>query len=366
MGRDIDPLLSTLLDIRTVFDPESAIALTLRDAIGPEGPQSTVVWVALRDPGSGLVVEHVLGQRTPELEQLGVAAGQGLTGRVFERATIHWVDEYAGSESITHEFDGIIEAERVQRMIAAPLRVGDSVLGVLSVGRRDRGSFGDDALMRVEQLARRASLALEIARRTREGAAAAALAERRRVSEELHDGVGALLFSLGSRAERLQRRVYQSEMAAEVDALQRELGEVSGLVRSIVAQWHATASSDLQAEIQGIVEDFERRSGIRATAVSIGSIPRLDSARITAVSRFVGVALANVERHSTARAATVTLASLPNQLSVAVSNDGPPPSEVVPGIGLGGAEERIARLGGELMAFTDEDEGFTVRARIPL
>ncbi|MCI9887778.1 hypothetical protein JT358_04775 [Micrococcales bacterium 31B] len=128
MERDIDPLLSTLLDIRTVFDPETAVARTLRDAVGGENPSSAVVWVALRDPGSGLVIEHVLGQRTHELDRLDIPIGQGLTGKVFERASIHWLEEYSESAAISHEFDEIIEAELVRRMVAAP-RLRDRLEG---------------------------------------------------------------------------------------------------------------------------------------------------------------------------------------------------------------------------------------------
>jgi signal transduction histidine kinase len=366
-GEPSDPLLGTLLDVRTVFDPDSALTCTLHEALGGDVRRTAVAWVALPEPDGGLVIEHVLGQRTGALDRLDIGSGQGLTGRVFERASVHWVEEYVGAESITHEFDTIIEAERIRRMIAAPLSVEDSVLGVLTVGRRDAGDFGDDTIANVERLARRASLALAIAKTARDNAAAAALAERRRVSEDLHDGVGALLFSLASRTERLQRRVDRPEIAEEITVLADELGQISSLVRSLVSEWHASASTDVQAEVQGIVEDFERRSGVRAMAVFLGSVPPLDAARMQAVTRFVGVALSNVERHSAARRVTVTVSGMPDQLAVAVSNDGPAPVNVVPGVGLAGAEERIARLGGTLTHIGEDDgTGFTVRARIPL
>ncbi len=366
-GESIDPLLGTLLDVRTVFDSDSALTCTLREALDGPTSRTAVAWVALPEPDGGIVIEHVLGQSTDSLPRLDIRSGQGLTGRVFERARVHWVEEYVDSESITHEFDAIIDAERICRMIAAPLSVGDSVLGVLSVGRRDIGSFGDEMIARVEQLAYRASVALTIAKTARDNAAAAALAERRRVSEELHDGIGALLFSLASRTERLQRRVTRSDIAEEITMLADQLSQVNSIVRSMISEWHTSASTDTQAEVQGIVEDFERRSGVRATALFLGNVPALDIARMQAVTRFVGVALSNVERHSAARRVTVTVSGLPDQLAVAVSNDGPAPVNLVPGVGLGGAEERIARVGGTFTHVSEDDEtGFTVRVRIPL
>jgi len=371
MGRHVeaskDPLLDLLLDVRSVFDPGTVLSMTLEAALRDVGRQMAVAWVALPDDGAGLVIEHVLGQRTSTLDRLGVGTGQGLTGQVFNRARVQWVNHYIAAPSITHEFDAVIEAERIQRLIAAPLRVESSVLGVLSIGRRDAGEFGDTTIAQVEVLAQKASLALGIARAARDRATAAALAERRRISEDLHDGVGALLFSLVSRADRLQRRLGRAELADEMATLQAELGQVSSMVRSLATQWHADASQDVQAEVQGVVEDFERRSGVHATTVFLGAVPPLDAARVQAVTRFIGVALSNVERHAVARWVSVTLSGMPGELTVAVVNDGPSPTVVVPGVGLGGAEERIVRLGGSLAHHSDEDgTGFTVRARIPL
>lgn len=366
-----DPLLDTLLDVRTVFDSGSTLVGTLQRALDDVGRQSAVAWVALPEPDGSLVIEHVLGHRTDGLHGLDIAEGQGLTGRVFSRAEVHWVDQYAAADSITHEFDTIVEAERVTRMIAAPLGAVHDVFGVLTVGRRDPGQFADATIAEVEALARRATWALQIARSTRDLARAAALAERRRISEELHDGVGALLFSLSSRAERLGRHAADAEVADEIATVQAELGEVGQMVRSLVEQWHATASTDLQAEVQGIVEDFEARSDIRAVAVFLGAVPTLDAARRQAVTRLVGVALSNVERHAEARGASVTVTGTPTELTVAITNDGPTPAgtprRVEPGVGLGGAHERITRLGGTLTYFHEDDgTGFTVRARIPL
>lgn len=360
-------VLDALLDIRTVFDPRSALTLTLREVVEAEGRQTAVTWVALPDPAGGLVIEHVLGQRTSQLDCLDIRQGQGLTGHVFAQSSIHWVEEYAEAASITHEFDHIIEAERVRRMIAAPLSIEQEVLGVLTVGRRDTGPFADRTIAHIEQLAERASLALGIARRSRDNAAAAALAERRRISEEIHDSVSALLFSISSRTEKVHRRAADLELARELEALQHEVAQVGGMVQDLIHGWHASATTDLRAEIQGTVDDFRRRTGIDAIAVFLGGLPALNSARVEAVVRFVGVTLANVERHSTATRATVTATALPDQLTVAVSNDGPAPPRVRPGIGLTSAETRIARLGGRVSIVDDDaTEGFTIRARIPL
>ncbi|WP_143696129.1 GAF domain-containing protein [Williamsia sp. 1138] len=358
--------MGALLDVRTVFDEDSAVISTLREALESDGHSGAVAWVALPDQTGGLVVERVLGQETGGLIRLNVGAGEGMTGRVFERATIHWVDDYFGSPTITHQFDHIIESEHVQRMIAAPLSLDKDILGVLTVGRRSSGPFADKTVSNIENLAQRASFALGIAKRSRDKAAAAALAERRRISEELHDGLSAMLFSIAARTDQLQRRAAAIEIQREIADLQRELVEAGGLVRSLVSQWHGEATADLHAEVQGVVDEFERRTGITSVAVFLGSLPPIDGARVQALSRFVAVALSNVERHTNAHHASVTVASVPTQVTVAVSNDGPAPASLVPGIGLTGAEDRITRLGGSIAVLTEDDvTGFTIRARLP-
>jgi signal transduction histidine kinase len=360
-------LLDTLLDLRSVFDPRSALTLTLQKALEGDHRESAVSWVAVPDPRGGLVIEHVLGQRTTALERLDIAAGQGLTGRVYVDAAIHWVEEYAQAATISHEFDQIIEAERLRRLIAAPLVIDEQVLGVLTVGRRDPGPFADRTLAHVEQLAKGASFALAVARKSRDQAVAAALAERRRISEEIHDGVSALLFTIASRTEKVQRRTVDQDLAREIGTLRDEVAQVSGLVRELITGWHASATHDVRAQVQGLVDDFVRRTGTDAVAVFLGPAPDLPPARVEALSRFVAVALANVERHASAEHVSVTVARLPDQVTVAVSNDGPAPIGVEPGIGLTGAGARIAVVGGEMTFLADGlEEGFTVRARLPL
>lgn len=363
-------LLDRLLDVRVVFDPMSALTQTLEEAIeealGSNYKRSAVSWVALPDLRGGLVVEHVLGHRTTELKDLAVPPGQGLTGRVYAESAIRWVEEYADAVSITHEFDRVIEAERLHRLIAAPLAIDGQTLGVLTLGRRDPGAFADRTVERVEQLAKGASFALAVAKEARDRARAAALAERRRISEEVHDGVGALLFSIAARTENMHSRAANQELASDICTLQNEVAEVSGIVRDLISGWHASASSDLRAEVEGQVDLFQQRTGLDAIAVFLGPPPELNSTQVEAISRFVAVTLANAERHAQATRVSVTVATVPDQVTTAVSNDGPSPRDIRPGIGLSGAAARLAAVGGELSVVAEEaGDGFTIRARVP-
>lgn len=346
-----------LPDVRRVFDPIATFAAALTEATDDLGV-SAVAWVAVRAGRDEVVIDHVRGELTEGLHRLAVRAGQGLTGSVFASTRLAYVNDYTGAASITHHFDSVITSEGICRVVAAPVVTSETIDAVLAVGRRDEGRFGDRELNRIEGAARRLSTALDVARASRRHARAAALAERRRICEDLHDGVGARLFTISSRVDGLAQRVGDEE----VEALQHEVAQLQQLVRSLMSSWHLDVSDDLHAEVQAMVDDFSVRCAVRATCVALGHIPHLDEWRRTAIVRLVGVALANVERHAEATLVTVTLAAVPGRVSVAIANDGPLPGRIVPKIGLTSARDRFVRLGGDLVTLTDDNEGFVVRA----
>lgn len=377
-----------LFDIRTVFDPSSTATETLRSLLGAEQDHSGVAWIALPSTPHELLIEYVHGAATPLLERLVVPDGLGLTGKVFDRGAVDFVEHYATAQTITHDFDDVIAAERVVRMLAAPLRVNEHVAGVLTLASRIEGGFGDAAIERIDALARRVGLALEIARRTRLHAEAAAAAERARISEDLHDNLGALLFSINSRAERLRRRLTRhGEIDDDFAALQRDLDLAGHSMRDLVGGWHSSAVNDLHAELMTDAHAFEQRSGVRCSVVLLGDTSYLDRDRSEALLRFGREALLNVEKHAGATAVTVTVAALEWQTTIAVRDDGgglvrdertgPGRADARPadarraghgvhGFGLVAAAERIARLGGRISVVNDdENSGVLARAWIP-
>jgi signal transduction histidine kinase len=87
-----------------------------------------------------------------------------------------------------------------------------------------------------------------------------------------------------------------------------------------------------------------------------------------AAARIVQESLTNVVRHSTATNAVVTVTYTPDQLTVAVDNDGRPlnAANSSGGSGITGMRERARALGGELSALRRPGGGFNVRATFPL
>src|SRR6478752_521407 len=122
-----------------------------------------VAWIAEPSEGDGLLLKHVLGDRTGALRGLLVPPGLGLTGRVYSLSQPVWVDDYFRSRTITHTFDEQIRAEGLYRLLAVPVLRDESVHGVLAIGARDANPFGDRAVERAVGVAQKLALAVAIA-----------------------------------------------------------------------------------------------------------------------------------------------------------------------------------------------------------
>ena len=77
--------------------------------------------------------------------------------------------------------------------LAAPLRVGDRVIGALCVGSPAQNQFANESAEMLTKLANVAAIALENARLFAQAERVATLEERRRVAAEMHDGLGQTL-----------------------------------------------------------------------------------------------------------------------------------------------------------------------------
>src|SRR5512137_2811169 len=125
----------------------------------------------------------------------------------------------------------------------------------------------------------------------------------------------------------------------------------------------AQAIAELCTEVAG-------RAGCKVDYQAPAEAPPLPPAVAEALWRTAQEALANVEKHSRAKTARVTLEPGPRAAAVRVSDDGvglPEQAEARPGhYGLRGLRERVEGLGGAFTAARLEPAGTTIETRIPL
>jgi signal transduction histidine kinase len=197
--------------------------------------------------------------------------------------------------------------------------------------------------------------------------------ERTRLSRELHDEIGQTLTAL-----RIEISHALSDWRAGSPATETRLEEARLLaektvatVRDISTLLRPSLLDDLGLDpaLQSLVEDFNRRSGMRCVLASDGLDDNLPDAHRTCVYRVVQEALTNCAKHSAATHVEIRVGQAEGQLRVEASDNGKGFSldaHVVAGLGILGMRERVAALGGELSIESAPGEGTRVWVRLPL
>lgn len=208
---------------------------------------------------------------------------------------------------------------------------------------------------------------------------AGVVAERTRLSREIHDSVAQGLTSINllleaarqdwvDRPESAQAHVGQAARTAR-----SSLDEVRRVVRDLApAELDSPSPSALPDAVRALCERAHRASGVQTDLHVHGEPVPVPGAVATAVLRTARGALANVAEHSRATAATVTLTFLESEVALDVRDDGVGISvgardpQDVRGYGLAGIRSRVSELGGELVIESRPGEGTVVAASFPV
>lgn len=197
--------------------------------------------------------------------------------------------------------------------------------------------------------------------------------ERLALARELHDELGqsctairvetALLrhFAAGDRGAMLAA-------AGRADAAAQGLQQlVGGMLRRLRPANLDTLG--LSAALQELCEAWQERTGIGCRFQQEGDTEALGDAIDITIYRVAQEGLTNVARHARAGNVQVTLSRLSAAevgLSVQDDGQGMDPVAATRGLGLVGAVERAAAVGGELQVQTAPGKGLTIGLRIPV
>lgn len=191
--------------------------------------------------------------------------------------------------------------------------------------------------------------------------------ERRALARELHDELAQSCTAIRVEAALIAGGGPAGEAARRIDVLAAGLGD---RVRTMLQRLRP---ADLDAlglvdAIQTLCEEWELRSGVACVFHHDAEL-RIDAepARI-AVYRIVQEALANVMRHAGASTVRVSLRhGAGGALTLAVEDDGVGLDAAAPrrGLGLLGAAERAAALGGRLALERAAPHGLALRLDLP-
>ncbi len=259
---------------------------------------------------------------------------------------------------------------------ALPLAHGGAIIGHLIVSARAADEpFTPEERRMLEDLARQAGAAVYAARLTeelqqsRERLVLAREEERRRLRNDLHDGLGPQLAALALKLETARNRLAHEPGAEELfnDLIRRTQGAI-GDIRRVVYALRPPALDELG--LRSALEEWVARYPQGGTQIVLAlpeRLPPLPAAVEVAVYRIAQEAVTNVVRHAGASACTLALRldEAAGRLSLEVRDDGMGIAEdAAAGVGLSSMRERAAELGGSLSVHAAPGGGTIIRVTL--
>lgn len=189
--------------------------------------------------------------------------------------------------------------------------------------------------------------------------------ERKRISRELHDGVGQSLFSLLIRLDRL---IDEHPELEELRGLRRDVADIMEDIRSMARDLRPSVLDDLGVDpaVRTYIENYSDHYGIEVR-LTMDLHSRLDHAAETTIYRVVQEALTNIAKHADVAECEVTIRETDDRVETVIRDEGVgfDPAASRNGVGLFSMEERARAVGGSLTIRSAPDRGTEVRLVVP-
>jgi len=267
----------------------------------------------------------------------------------------------------------------IKDAVCVPLIVEDRVIGVLSVSNR-KGSenFVSDDLEKLNALAEPCAKVIASALAYVEAEERGHLWERKRLAQEIHDGLIQELTAVFLQLEVYERLKGRDAKKAG-DQLERIKQQVKASLQGLRRLLFDLRAADvgevsLNYMLERSVGEFERATGIAATLKVTGQereLPPQTKGNLIAIAE---ESLANVKKHSGAEHVLVQLNYEPERVELVVADNGRgfdwreaiQRAWTEKKFGLMGMQERAHILGGELEIESIPGEGSAIKVRVPV
>ncbi len=201
--------------------------------------------------------------------------------------------------------------------------------------------------------------------------------ERRKIAQELHDGLAQELTGVVLALEGCQRALDKDpgllgpQLAKAARDARATLMDVRQYMSAL--RQSETGGLNLPVTLGRLVDDLRRQTGLQVQMQESGAPRELDAIVERAVIRIVGEALRNVAQHAGASTAKVALLYGQDGVVVTVEDDGKgfdvnemfQDAEGRGHFGMVGMRERAEAAGGQLVVRSEPGKGSIVRASIP-
>ena len=258
-------------------------------------------------------------------------------------------------------------------LIERGIRVGEVMLGRRAEGepfRPDERDLLDDLAARLASTVSAIRLRDELAR-SRERLVFGREEERRRIRQDLHDGLGPQLAGIGLQLDLAEELIERDpiEVRRMLARAKNELDSALVNVRHIVEGLRPPALDEL-----GLVGAIKQAASNLDASVTDGFVVSVDADNLgplpaaveVAAFRIAAEAATNAARHSGGSTCAITL-EREKDLAVVVEDDGKGVNAEAPmGVGLSSMRRRAEELGGSFTVESREDRGTRIIARLPV
>lgn len=202
-------------------------------------------------------------------------------------------------------------------------------------------------------------------------------AERRRVSREIHEGIGQYIAGLNLAIGKLRISCID-----ETDPESRQIladcrtliQKASQEIRTISYLLHPPTIDDLgiKSALQWLADGYLKQSGLQVWLEVSSNIGRLKPEIEMTLFRIAQESLSNIHRHAESPTAVVRLFESPDEIVLEIVDRGKgmparaAGSERSRGVGIAGIEERVKELKGHFSLETSPNEGVTIHVALPL
>ncbi len=228
----------------------------------------------------------------------------------------------------------------------------------------------------VEQSHERAALLAQLKAAQAELAAAnheaGVLAERERLSAEIHDTLAQGFLSIVTLIQAAQGTGDAGPAGEHLDLALATARENLAEARTLVADLAPASLDDggLPGAVARVADATAQAAGIEASCATEGAARPLPTATEVVLLRVAQEALTNVRKHTRATRVDIRLQYTDAAVRLSVTDDGcgftagaPGPG---PGFGLRGMRERLRQVGGTLTVTSAPGAGTTIKAEIPM
>jgi signal transduction histidine kinase len=191
--------------------------------------------------------------------------------------------------------------------------------------------------------------------------------ERRRIRNDLHDGLAPTLSSLQLQLGAMRKLIHQDPTQAEAVAndLREDLRQATAEIRQLIYDLRPPRLDELG--LVGAIKSFRVGTELRFEVIAPEPMPALPAAVEVAVYRITSEAVHNVVKHAQATTCAICIEVAKGRLSLSVTDNGRGfLDKQEAGVGLNSMKERAAEVGGTFSIQPAPAGGLRVTASLPL